>query len=544
MTNRWLVQQKKPASRWLFISTLLGIFSGLLIIFQSGIIATIIDRVAIHHASIHAVLFFLLWLIMIIFFRATITFLRETSSFYAATAIKTTIRKNCFQYLTTLSINKIGQLKTGELTSILIEQIEALHGFYADYLPQMMIAVILPCIILIIVFIQSWMVGLILLITAPLIPLFMALIGMGATKLNQENFTVLSRMSAYFLNLLQGITTLTLFNQARAQQNSIEKISGDFRQTTMRILRVAFLSTAILELFTTISIALIAVYLGLGLLGYFHIGLGSMHISLQHALFILLLAPEFFMPLRQLGTFYHARAEAIAAAEAIQKLGSRSGSVRNNVSLPLTVENLCFSYSNNIPIFNNFALTIHHGDCIAITGQSGSGKSTLLQLLAKIISPQSGVILADKINLAEIEDDHWRKHIGFLHQNTRLFYGTILSNILLAKPTATQNEIEAAAHATGVLDFTNTLPNKLNTAITEHNGSLSGGQAQRVALARIILKNAPIILLDEPTSYLDKTNVNIILNLLKTWRGKKTVVIATHDQRIIDLCDTRVNLSA
>lgn len=320
LNYRFLLQQSKPAHRWLFLSTALGIISGLLIIFQAGILATIIDHVYIHHATRHSLFLLLLILFIIILLRSAFTWAREIVSFNTAKQVKETVRKNMLEKIAALTPLQLMQYKTGELTSILIEQVEALHGFFADYLPQMTIAVVLPLIILLIVFTQNWIAGLVLLITGPLIPIFMALIGSGTAKLKQASFQTLARMSAHFLDILQGLTTLVLFHRAQTKTKSIETVSNDFREKTMGILRVAFLSTATLELFSTISIAIIAVYLGLGLLGFLKVGFDGVHITLQHALFILLLAPEFFMPLRQLGTFYHARAEAIAAAEEINRI--------------------------------------------------------------------------------------------------------------------------------------------------------------------------------------------------------------------------------
>ncbi len=538
----WLLQQSKPANRWLFLSILLGVISGLLIILQSGLLAVIIDRVYLHHATRSTLFSFLITLLFTFIARAGITWLRENVSFQTAKSVKDTVRKNCFETLMTLSPGELSHFKTGALTSTVIEQIEALHGFFADYLPQMAITVILPIIILIIVFMQNWIAGLVLLITAPLIPLFMALIGMGTAKLNQENFQTLSRMSAFFLDRLQGLTTLKLFNRANPQLKTIGTLSNEFREKTMRILRVAFLSTATLELFSTISIAIIAVYLGLGLLGFLKIGFEGVPITLQPALFILLLAPEFFMPLRQLGVFYHARAEAIGAAVEILKVLEmrESGNTRNQLAamevkalattkIFLKLNNIGFSYENSKPVLNNFNLEVPCGDCIAITGPSGAGKTTVLNIIAKLITPTSGTITANHIDLNTIDDDEWRNHIALLQQHPRLLYGTIADNIRLAKPTANEKEIEEAARMTGVLDFTQDLSDGLNTWVGEHNGGLSGGQAQRVSLARIVLKNAPIILLDEPTAHLDQKNTAIILDLLKQWRGNKTVIIATHD---------------
>lgn len=553
---RWLMKQSKPASRWLFISTLLGILSGVFIIIQSSFLALIIDRTYLHNATRPALMSLLLSLLVIIIFRAALSYAREIISFYSAKTIKEIVRKNVFKHLMSLSPQQLTQFKTGALATTLMEQVEALHDFFSDYLPQMTIAVLLPLIILVVVFTQNWVAGIILLITAPLIPLFMALIGMHTAKLNQENFQTLAKMSAHFLDQLQGLTTLSLFNRARSQVDGIKTISDTFREKTMGILRVAFLSSATLELFGTLSIAMIAVYLGLSLLGLMHTS-----ITLERGLFILLLAPEFFAPLRHLGTFYHARAQAMGAAEEILKVINGSGcetvdtetcveqvaacatsvSIRTEV-ISITLENICFEYSAQKKIIDDFNLSIHSGECIAITGPSGSGKSTLLYLIAKLLTPHSGKIFANNTDIQEIENDAWRKNIGFLHQNTRLFHASIIDNIRIGHPSASEKEIEIATQKAGVLEFTNTLPNKLNTLISENNVGLSGGQIQRIALARIILKNAPLILLDEPTAYLDSENKKILFELLNEWRGKKTIFVATHDIDVIDTCDKSVEV--
>src|SRR3990167_5006538 len=354
---RWLKQQSKPASRWLFISTLLGILSGIFIIVQSSFLATIIDHVYLHDATRSALMPLLLSLLFIIIFRAGLSYAREIISFNSAKTVKETVRKNIFEHLMSLSPQQLNQYKTGALTTTLIEQVEALHDYFADYLPQMTIAVLLPLIILMVVFTQNWVAGIILLITAPLIPLFMALIGMHAAKLNQENFQTLAKMSAHFLDLLQGLTTLSLFNRARSQVDGIKTESEMFREKTMGVLRIAFLSSATLELFGTLSIAMIAVYLGLSLLELMHT-----HITLEHALFILLLAPEFFSPLRQLGTFYHARAQGMGAAEEILKVldvrRSRNGSVsiKTQKTISININNLSFEYNNQKKIIEHFNL--------------------------------------------------------------------------------------------------------------------------------------------------------------------------------------------
>lgn len=545
----WLTTQSKLARRYLSLSIFLGIFSGVIVIAQSGILAYAIDQVYLHQTTrimlIHTLLIFLSLVIL----RPAITWTREIVSFRTAQIVKNQVRETVLKQLSHCTPIQLSQFKTAALTSTLIEQVEALHGFFADYLPQMSIVIMLPIIILIIVFLQNWVVGLLLLMTAPLIPLFMAIIGMNTAKLNQENFQTLSRMSAYFLDRLQGLTTLVLFNRAHAETQKIGSISEVFREKTMRILRIAFLSTATLELFSTLAIAIIAVYLGLGLLGFVHMGFSGVHITLFHALFILLLAPEFYMPLRQLGTFYHARSEAIGAANEIIKIIDTTQITEQHqttINLPfenldIHINNISFAYRNK-NILERFHLHVQPNECIAITGPSGVGKSTLLHLIAKFIIPTEGNITVNGIDLEKINDDEWRDHIALLHQHPRLMVGTIEDNIRLAKPEATVDELRDAIQKSGISEFTQQLPQGLQTKINEQNTGLSGGQTQRVALARIILKNTPIILLDEPTAHLDETNVAIILQLLAEWRGKKTIVIATHDERIITMANRVIDL--
>lgn len=541
---RWLIQQSKPAHRWLFLTILAGVFSGILFIAQASLLAKIIDRVYLHHANRHMLAADLFFLIVIILLRSCFAWCREKIAFKTSAVIKKITREKLTTHLFTLSPIQIQGMKTGDLTTKLIEQIEALHGFFADYLPQMTIAVLLPLVIVGFVFSQNWMCGLILLLTAPLIPLFMALIGMGTEKLNQENFQALAEMSAHFLDRLRGLTTLSLFHCAYTQLNSIADTTNQYREKTMRILRIAFLSTATLELFSTVSIAIIAVYLGLGLLGFIKFGFGHSAISLQHAFFILLLAPEFFMPLRQLGAFYHARSEAMGAASEITSLLSLTSIIKSNEKtslfsanrITLHCDNLVFCYDQK-KILSDFSMHIKAGECVAINGPSGSGKTTILALIAQFLSPDSGRITANDMDLQEMDPDSWRNHFGFLQQHTRLWHGTIKDNIRLAKPNASDTEIKKAADIAGVTAFAQHFPLSLNTLIHEHNNGLSGGQIQRVALARLYLKNAPFILLDEPTNYLDEKNVSIVLSLLSEWKKDKTIIIATHDQRILNHVD-------
>ena len=547
---RWLMKQSAIAKSSLLITTLLGILNGILIIIQAAILAKIIDHVYLHRATLKQVSTELLLLLIITLLRTTTTWSREIFGFKTASTIKSQIRTTLFRSLLSQKPDAIAKHKTGALVTTIIEKVEAIHDFYADYLPQMTIVIILPLIILALVFMHNWLAGLILLITAPLIPLFMALIGMGVEAINQRHFQSLSRMSAHFLDTLQGLKTLSFFNRARAQTQTIYRISEHYREQTMRVLRIAFLSSAVLELFSTVAIAIVAVYLGLGLLGLIHVGFGDKIISLQSAFFILLLAPEFFMPLRQLGTFYHARAEAIAASTDLIKTIDASHTENTDKKLmrldnkinSIAIKAISFSYNDHASIFNNFSCHIAPGERIILSGPSGTGKSTLLKLIAKLQNPNKGSILINDTNLSDLDENFWWEQISWLSQDPYLFHDTILGNITLGNSNVSQKEIDIAIKLSGVAEFLPILPQGLDTIIGERHFGLSGGQAQRVSLARAYLKDAPIILLDEPTTHLDQDNKQYIYNALKQWHGKKTVIIATHDHSLAELGDQIIYL--
>lgn len=304
----FLMQHAKSVRGLLQLTITASFLSGLCVMIQAFLLAAIISEESLH---------FLPLFLGVTFIQCGLRFYREKWAAQTAIRVKSSLRQEIFS--TWMNKTDTSEKNNGTQTTLLIDHIEALHGFFSDYLPQMVITCLLPLVILGVVFSENWMAGTLLLITAPLIPLFMILVGIRAAQLQQESTQLLSRLSAHFLNILQGLSTLSLFQRAQAQTASIEMLSDTFREKTMGILRVAFLSSAALDLFGTISIAMIAVYLGLGLLGFIHFGFSGVHITLEKALFILLLIPEFYLPLRQLGAFYHTRQDAIAAANEINR---------------------------------------------------------------------------------------------------------------------------------------------------------------------------------------------------------------------------------
>jgi ATP-binding cassette subfamily C protein CydD len=415
--------------------------------------------------------------------------------------------------------------------------VEGLHDFYAFYLPQLALAVMIPAAILAFVFPYSWAVGILLLATAPLIPLFMILVGMGAESISQRHFQALARMSAYFLDVLQGITTLKLFHRSKGTEETIAEVSNNYRLRTMAVLRVAFLSSAVLEFFSSISIALVAVYLAMSYLGYFSFGLYGKPLNLSVGLFILLLAPDFYLPLRELGTHYHARAQAVGAAEEILKIASvprletLNGTIAWSKTDPIHIQlqdvHLAFGDGRK-PALRGINFELKAGEQVALVGASGAGKTTTLNLLLGFLLPDRGQILINGIALTDLTPDSWRQQIAWIGQHPVLFQGTIRENILLGRPEASAVQLEQAARNARVLDFSIQLPEGLETLVGEQGLGLSRGQAQRVALARAFLKGAPILLLDEPTAGLDAENEALVISALETLSRGRTVLILTH----------------
>ena len=317
---RWLFQRARTARIWVILAVGLGLGSGILLIAQARLLANIVHGSFMDNLPRNVLWPYFVALFGVVMVRAVLGWGREVAGFHAGSKVREEVRMSLLEHIFTLGPAYTSRQRTGALASTAMEHVEGLHDFYGFYLPQLALAVMIPVAILAFVFPLSWLAGVLLLVTAPLIPLFMILVGMGAESISQRHFQALARISAHFLDVLQGITTLKLYDRSRGEEKNVAKVSSDYRQRTMSVLRIAFLSSAVLEFFSSIAIALVAVYLGMSFLGYIDFGDYGKPLTLAGGLFILLLAPDFYLPLRELGTHYHARAEAIGAAEEILKI--------------------------------------------------------------------------------------------------------------------------------------------------------------------------------------------------------------------------------
>ena len=544
--QRWLFKQLWPAKGWIGLSVGLGLSSGLLLIVQAGFLARIIHGAVIDGKGRETLGPFFVALVGIYLLRSLLGWGREVSGFEASAKIRGEVRKALMAHITRLGPAYVTGRNTGALASTVMEQVEGLHGFFAHYLPQMALAITIPAAILTFVFPISWAAGGLLLVTAPLIPLFMVLVGMGAEMVSQRNFQALSRMSAHFLDILQGLPTLKLFHKSRGEEKTVAQVSRDYRKRTMSVLRIAFLSSAVLEFFSAIAIAMIAVYLGMTYLGYYNFGTWGLPLTLSGGFFILLLAPEFYLPLRELGTHYHARAEAVGAAREILKV--LAVPVPVGPDKPLVLEpsggvELCFkdvhlAYDRGRrPALNGVSFTINAGEKVALVGASGAGKTTVLDLLLGFLQPDRGLITANGILADHLDPASRRRHMTWIGQDPSLFYGSIRENILMGQPGASERAVVDAARSARVLDFTQPLSQGLDTVIGERGHGLSKGQAQRIALARAFLKKAPVLLLDEPTAGLDVVNEHLVLRALEKLSAGRTVLTVTHRMADVEKAD-------
>jgi len=534
---RWSFKQVGAAHSWILLSVGLGLSGGLLLIFQARFLARIIHGAFMENRSIDVLMPLFSLLVGIVILRSLLGWARGVCGFHAGAKIRQEVRMALLEHIFSLGPAYTNRQSTGALASTALEQVEGLHDFYAFYIPQLALAVMIPAAILAFIFPYSWVAGTLLLVTAPLIPLFMILVGMGAESISQRHFQALARMSAYFLDVLQGLPTLKLFDASKGVEKTIGKISNNYRIKTMAVLRVAFLSSAVLEFFSSISIALVAIYLGMSFLGYFSFGLYGKPLSLDLGFFILLLAPDFYLQLRELGTHYHARAQAAGAAEEILKILSvprpqartdLTASLKTDV-IHIQCRDVCLGYDNGrLPALRGASFDLKTGEQVALVGASGAGKTTILNLLLGFFQPDRGRILVNDIPLGALPPDSWRARIAWIGQQPILFHGTIKENILLGRPAASAGEIEQAARRAGVLDFSAALPEGLDTLVGEQGQGLSRGQSQRVALARAFVKNAPILLLDEPTAGLDVENETLVIRALTEFCRDRTVLTLTH----------------
>lgn len=489
--------------------------------------AWLIDQLVVHDRSPTEFKPLMIGLVLAVVLRAALQWGQDVLSAEASLRIRQFAREELLTKIAELGPVWLTQQQSGGLATQAVEHIEALDGYFARFFPQLRIVVVLPVLIACVVAWLDYLVAAFLVFSAPLIPLFMALVGMGAERLNREQFVAVSRLSAHFIDRVRGMTTLQLFGYTRKAQQAVWYATDEYRKLSMRTLRLAFLSSAVLEFFASVAIAVVAMYVGFGLLGYINYG-PSPEITLFSGLAVLLLAPEFFQPLRTLSQHYHDRAAALGAAENIVTIMRQRARVPKEVPAPNNTQIACelvsatLGYEGKVPVFDAIDLSVTEGEVVALTGKSGSGKSTLLAVLAGFIAPLTG------------ECYRRSKQVAWLDQTPCIIQGTLADNLRLAQPAASEASMMNALQRAGLGSLFHQLPAGLESPIGERGVGLSGGQAQRLALARVYLSEASLIVLDEPTASLDASTEKMVLKALLEWGSEgRTLIIATHHPVIV-----------
>ena len=540
--QKWLRAQQEPIKKLMRANIVLATLSALILVAQTYFLATLLDKLIMQNVPRDELIPYFLGLIIGFGMRAIILWAREKIGFQSGQLLRNHIRQKILDKIHLVGPATINQKPAGSWASIMLEQVENLHNFYARFLPQQSLSAIVPVVILIAVFPLNWAAGLILMITAPLVPLFMIIVGIAAADNSQKNMDTLSRLSAQFLDRLRGLETLRLFNRTSEQTEHIENATEDFRETTMDVLKLAFLSSAVLEFFTSISIALMAVYFGFSYLGQIEFGTYNAPLTLFTGFFCLILAPEFYQPLRDLGAYYHDRAAGIGAADAIVDfleadyltVHQNEKTISLESAVEISAENLVVLSTQGSALTKplNFQIPANHN--VALVGQSGAGKTSLINAILGFL-PYEGSL---KINGQELRESNladWRKHIAWVGQNPLLLQGTIKENLLLGDIQANDEEINQALMHSQAKEFTNKLG--LHHEIKDGGLGISVGQAQRLAIARALLRKGDLLLLDEPTTSLDAQSENLVLHALNEASQHQTTLMITHRIEDLKQCD-------
>ncbi|MFJ9176944.1 thiol reductant ABC exporter subunit CydD [Streptomyces sp. NPDC102360] len=530
------------ASRFFLIAVVvLGAAGAGLVIAQAMLIAEAVVGAFQHGLGVAELRSPLLLLAAVAAGRGLVAWLTELAAHRASAAVKSELRRRLLERATLLGPGWLSGQRTGSLVALATRGVDALDDYFSRYLPQLGLAVVVPVAVLARVVTEDWVSAAIIVGTLPLIPIFMMLIGWATQSRMDRQWRLLSRLSGHFLDVVAGLPTLKVFGRAKAQAESIRKITGEYRRATMRTLRIAFLSSFALELLATLSVALVAVTIGMRLVH------GEM--DLYIGLVILVLAPEAYLPLRQVGAQYHAAAEGLAAAEEIFAVLESPLPEDGTRDVPsaggIGCESVSVRYEGrSSDAVSDVSFKVAEGETVALVGPSGAGKSTLVSALLGFVRPCSGRVSVGGVDLAEISREAWHARVAWVPQRPQLYAGSIADNVRLARPDADDAAVLAALREAGALEFVEALPEGVASVLGEDGAGLSAGQRQRLALARAFLADRPVVLLDEPTAALDGETEAGIVDAVRRLAVGRTVLLVVHRPALLAVADRVVRIEA
>jgi ATP-binding cassette subfamily C protein CydD len=541
-----LLHYARAARGYLVVTVALGLAGTALILAQAGLLAHALATAARGEVA-GALAGTLIALLIVVLMRAAVSYGGEVTALRAAATVKSQLRSALTARALRLGPGWLGSQRAGEIATLSTRGLDGLDSYFARYLPQLVLGVLVPIAVLARVAAADWISAVVIAVTLPLIPVFAVLVGWHTKAQTRRQWRLLAILGGHFLDVVEGLPTLKVFGRARAQEAVIAKVTDDYRRTTMATLRVAFLSALVLELAAAVATALVAVEVGLRLL-YGHLGY-------ETALLVLLLTPEAFLPLRAVGAQFHASMEGAAAAgrafeildtpvpdgptgraapPTVTAAAPTVTAAAPTVTADLRVAEIRLSGITVIypdrprPALDGVSLTIAPGERIVLTGPSGAGKSTLLALLLRFVTPAAGTIEAGGADLAATDLEQWRRQIAWVPQQPYLFSGSAADNIALGQPGASRGAVGRAARLAGAAEFIDSLPSGYDTPLGERGLRLSAGQRQRIALARAFLRDAPLLLLDEPTAHLDPAGARLVASALDTELADRTVILISH----------------
>jgi ATP-binding cassette subfamily C protein CydD len=542
LTMLRLLTQDRQAGALFILSVGASFIAAVLLVVQAWFISLVVDRVFLKQQGLGEVIYLLVTMLVILLIRGGMIWLRDVIAQRSASRVKGNLRLKLARHLFALGPAYTQIERSGELVHTVVEGVETLDDYITQFLPTRFLAVLVPVFIFLVVLVLDPWSTLVLAITGPFLLLLLVLVGGQTKAITERRFLELSWMSAFFLDILQGIATLKMFGRSREQAANIEDISRRFGNTTMEVLRTAFQTSLVMEWAATAATALVALEISLRLMSH--------SLAFERGLAVLLLTPEFFLPLRQMALKYHSGAAGKAAAnriytildtpletqQAVRETAPRSKPAISQPGIRFDRVSYAYDYGAR-PALLDFSLSIQPGQRVALVGATGAGKTTVANLLLRFITPDSGAITVNGLPLQDIEPATWRSQVAWVSQQPYLIHGNVAENIRLARPAASLEEIITAAQSANAVEFIERLPRGYETPLGEKGARLSGGQRQRIAIARAFLKNAPLLILDEATANLDSENEKLIQDALARLVHGRMVLIIAHRLKLAYIAD-------